>query len=218
MNKKTVVTILALLLIVYGTIFGLKVAFGEEYINAGNGIWDHPPKICISPPDAQKWYTLRSLDIWRQVWYNYTGNNNLNFSIATIHPYPQMKCDIELVNGNPQVLGAKNDALGATACLVGSNGYFIKCLTIMYFSHDDWYSTVQHEIGHTLGLGHRLATDKDSFVRNVLSNDIMFPISQPFSKITMEDFNALKQNYGINGFINDTKVFIPKNYTIINDK
>lgn len=190
-----------------------------DYISASQGgIWNHTPKICINPPDEQKWYTLKALSSWRDVWFDYTGNHGLDFKIATIHPKPQLNCDVELVNGNPAGLGADKDALGATSCQRDKKGFNTHCLMVMFFDRYDWYTTVQHETGHSLGLGHLLAFNQTGFAGVVLSNDMMFPSSQLYPRITQNDINALKSYYGNDGFANPPLNYTSKNYTINHQK
>ena len=193
-------------------------AYGFDYINTNNGIWDHPPKVCFNPPAEKKWYIMRSIDAWRDMWYKVTGNKDLNFRMATIHPYPQMNCDIEIIDGNPSSIGARPDAIGAAVCMWRSDGYFFKCNIVISLEHQDYYSIVQHEMGHGLGLGHRMPFNVTGFAGVIVSNDIMMGQQGPFQKITNEDINTLIDFYGIDGFNNPEKVFIPKNYTIIHDK
>ena len=198
-------------ILVYGA---NQFVFAFDYIDAGRGAWDNPPKICINPPAEQKWYSMRAISEWRKVWESYTGNNGLNFKMATIHPYPQMDCNIEIVDGNPRAIGSKPNALGAASCNEYPNGTLKKCIIVMHFSHEEYYTTLQHEVGHTLGLGHRLPYNVTGFAGVVMSNDIMNPMIGSFQKITEEDIKALTEIYGIDGFKNPETVFIPRNYTI----
>jgi len=219
MNKDDfnyIVLPIILVICLIGLIFIVN-AYGFDYIDAGRGAWDHPPKLCFNSPPDKKYLTIRLMDAWRDAWYNSTGNRGLDFKMATIHPFPQMGCDIELVDGNPRGIGADGKALGAATCNQNSNGYFTKCIIVMYFDNEYWYATVQHEVGHVLGLGHRLPFNVTGFAGVIISNDIMVGQAGSFQKITVEDINALKQIYGLDGFKNDTKVFIPQNYTIIHD-
>jgi len=218
MDKVDIYIIIFGALIITLILFLSQDVWAYDYIGKGFGIWNHQPKLCINPPLDQKYLSFRSIHTWDKVWKDYTGDNNLKPIIATIHPYPQMGCDIELVNGNPQGLGAQKKALGVTTCNTDKQGFLKKCIIVMPFEHEDWYGTIQHEYGHSIGLGHRMAINKTGFVGVILSNDIMFGQAQKFAHITNEDINTLKSLYGTDGFKNPETVFIPKNYTIIHEK
>jgi hypothetical protein len=223
---KPLIFMLGILGLILLSIFFLAVpVFAYDYFDAPHfeekpllGIWDKTPKFCINAPKEQLWYSLRALDVWRDSYKDRTGSDGFNFKIGSIHRYYQMGCDIEVVNGEPSSIGANANSLGATKCAVKSNGFNERCIIVFSFMGENWYGTLQHEAGHTLGLGHYRAFNQSAFPAVILSGDIMLPQGNVFQKITGKDIDALVYYYGLDGFKNPPKVFKYTKYVIPHGK
>ena len=209
LNEDNFYHIILPIILVFFVISLIYVAnvYGFDYINAGYGIWDYPPKVCLRVPETQLWYTLKALDEWRNSWESNNGNKYLNFKLASMNKFSQLGCDIQIVDGNPVTIGASKLAIGVTICNNKGNNFFLNCIIVMPFEHEQYYSTSQHELGHALGLGHRLPFNNTGFMGVMLSKDIMNAQDGGWSSITNEDINAIKQIYNNDGFLNPEKVF-----------
>jgi hypothetical protein len=113
------------------------------------------------------------------------------------------------INGH----GAWYKQLGVTSC---DNNYgHVYCeikIHVLNADPNTLFTTIQHEFGHALGLGHRWGDTKADAMDAFLSDDLMYREAKKFSHLTNEDILALINLYGPNGFSPVT--IIPDWYTI----
>ena len=101
--------------------------------------------------------------------------------------------------------------MGAAIC--AQNTVIMKgCEIRVKLPHKAWYETLVHEVGHTLGIGHRQPFEKEGFAGVILSNDIMFGQTGFKRVITEHNVGFLIDHYGTDGWELPNRM--PMNYTI----
>ena len=195
-------------------------AFGDYFAYRENK-WDKEPTFCILKPTDYKDFKqygismgkiVQAVNTWKQELNQKTESHNWNYSIKVFPTYSSLggyDCDvvIEFVNtgGGP---------FGTIECytIIDTNRQY--CDIVIYDQPvNHVLSTIKHEVGHALGLGHRLPWTKCDFAAVILSRDIMMMSAAKHQIITDDSLNALIAFYGKDGFkepnpITDNKFWI----------
>lgn len=199
------ITVMILSLLFYNHAFGDYLDLREDII------WTKNPVVCAGTSlQTADLYELgfnhnkiaKSILTWKWKLQSYTLTKDYNYTLKWLESKSGVKsgCDIFID------LGITKDAYGLTKCLHFTDG--MKCaITIDRGVPSNYFlGTITHEMGHALGLGHRLSYTKCDFAAVVLSFDIMMQQAGKHQKITDEDLKALIAQYGKNGF------YEPNNY------
>lgn len=166
--------------------------------------WNQDPVICLNAQNQTLPYLhgmLKSIVSWKDKLNENTGTHNFNYKIyvdkngSTKH---STLCSLNINTEIPKDNTFPATAIGYTDC----KGVPLSCIIDIFSSTPSNYLTqvVQHEMGHALGIGHRLAFTKCDFIAVVISNDIMISQAGAFRFITPADIGALTQEYGHDGF------------------
>ena len=187
------------------TLIGGNIASADYFAYRENK-WDHEPLICLLKPENYKDFKqygitmgkmVQAINIWKQKLNQYTESSNWNYSIKVLPTYTSMleyDCDVRIEISN---FGGKS--FGQIDCYVIDERQF--CDIVIYDQPANYFlGTITHEVGHALGLGHRLPWTKCDFAAVILSNDIMMKDSIKHPVITDESLRALIQFYGDDGF------------------
>jgi len=201
-------------------------AEGFDYVKThGKKGWEYAPLICIVDVRPElKYYTIKAVDSWERE-FNKHGVYDYDYNIK-LTKGEEINCDAIITFGDVnEVWENSKTNVGAAICyenfkLKSSIGAIREgarfCKVVInpdYEAGKHYYITVVHEMGHVLGLGHRLPFESKSFPAVVLTNDIMHPWAAQFKRITSESLDAIQFMYnysGWNGMIN-------ANYTIPHD-
>jgi hypothetical protein len=157
----------------------------------------------------------RAIDLWSNLLKSYSGNySSWNFNVTTYLKKPVHSAIIIKLSGDPlgQICNdskvrtyaitffpSANDQNSylniPTSCLVGGQEQAV--------SHQEIYSTVLHEFGHALGLGHAHNLNGDLMCSTELTNQPSVTC-EPYSVLNVKpskfDINALLYIYGTDGF------------------
>jgi len=192
------------------TIYGYSTAHAEHTYFDAVWKWDNSPVVCLDNiPAEDKYMTLRGAHQWEKALTDYTNSSDWDYQmILTEGDITGCNIVVQLVDQ----VKSKTDGrflLGLTV------PYLEKDLVVIYIDRDFnggelYHDTVVHELGHALGIGHRLALTEEGFISNVISGDIMIPTGKKFLNISKESLDAMIY---FNTIENSTKYFIPHNGT-----
>ena len=203
MNHGIIVLSIICILLIIGSI---ALVYAEHDYFSPYLKWKEVPIIClVDIPREDLYYVIRATDSWKEASDHYT--NTTNYTIKVTSTGEMVECDGYLhfskqFNPNP-FTGVV--PVGVTDC----SSVTIKCSIKIDKSYPGgWYDTVVHEMGHFLGLGHRLSYQNEGIIAVFLSNDVMMPVAKPHVYISKESLDALE-------FFKQQTTFI--NYTIPHD-
>ncbi len=175
-------------------------------------VWDHAPQVCLQDiPRADRFLTFRAVNSWEKAFDNYVGVGWFDYSIKEVTAADVTGCDIVVMLVKSIISpNTGKPAIGLTSCY-SATSLCVARIDRDYQNGEYWYDTVVHEMGHVLGLAHRLAINPAGLPALVLANDIMMDKAKPHLYITRGSLDALIYFYdsGYNG----TRFIIPHNAT-----
>ena len=188
----------------------LNKAYGD-YLDLTGTVWDKEPIFCIIKPanmtqfeelGYSKYQLIKYVNLWKIKLNHYTDSKDWKYTTVFMNKDSTTEwCGVRIYFMDS---GKKDGAIGVTECYsLRKAPEEVFCdITIFtkYLKNEFIGSTITHEVGHALGLGHRLAYTPCDFAAVVTSFDIMMAQAGRNQKITDDDLNALIQIYGEDGF------------------
>jgi len=180
--------------------------------------WKKQPVVCIDneiPEGMNDIYTKRMFLKGITPWENKLNNrtNSENFDIRIIFGFIK-DCNVMVFYEDiiKDSKGRSTNVLANVTCS-DSIAFGHNCIIKfdnsqnMFHTSKEMSNIMKHEMGHVLGLGHRQPLGDENIMAALASiaieNDIMFPQSGPFQKITDVDLDALLFMYSSDGWKGD---------------
>jgi len=203
-------------------------AVGYDYFESFYRVsgWYEQPLICIINPQPEwKYYAIHAVDIWERQLHE-MAIYEYDYRI-TVYDKVKERCTATISFGSPNEVWSKfKSEVGGTQCFesmvihdkkhnVIRNGTRT-CIAVI---NPDWqqgralYSTIVHETGHILGIGHRQALEIQYSPYVFNTKDIMNVFLQSTSVVTPQSIEALQHFTDYNGWNGGKYV----NYTIPHD-
>ena len=207
---------LVCLAIIFFILFSIQESNGYDYIETyiEEGGFKETPVICIYEPIPHKYLVLKGAKAWEVELRKYTASNLYDYRIKLVKVF-ETDCNILVKFGDPIELMNGGSPLGVAQCGDWEGERLCKIAVNWEYSSSEEISrtTLTHELGHALGIGHRMPLDNSNHAgvgQIVLEDDIMFKQASPFDKITKQDMDALLFMYNYSGYIGG----INQTYTI----
>jgi len=183
-STKVILIILTLLSI------GLPVlAFAEHDYFEPQWLWDSPPVVClVDIPPEDKYLVLRAVTAWERALEDYNGGVGFAYHILVVESGEMAECNGYLHYSKEF---KPNPTTGIVPIGLASCHESGLCFLKINRAHASWYDTIVHEMGHFLGLGHRLPYENKGIVNVFMSDDIMMPVAKDNTYITKESLDAL---------------------------
>lgn len=214
MNLPAVILFSLILFFILALIYVDNYVFGFDYIgeNINPKGFTKEPVICIERTD-HRYYQIRAVKSWEIELEKYTSSKMYDYRIMVMDKFTPV-CDATITFQDPTMIWENTSHLGAAGCGIDSNEKRYCVVAVNWKEYPrERYTTLVHEMGHVLGLGHRLPIDFDnlsSVAGIVLEDDVMFPQASPFDVITKENLDALQYFYNYSGWSGGTA----RNYTV----
>ena len=195
--------------IIFLFLFSISKADAFDYFPNNLDTLQENAVICvIDPPKEYLFYILKAVNSW-----DHYMNTNW-YTVKVIH-LELFDCNAAIIFKSPvDVFDDTQNEFGITKCwkspILKQFGESFEisryCKAAVNLETADWYRTIVHEVGHILGLGHRLPYDAKDFAYVFLQHDLMFSNIDNQSTITNESRDALwhfrtypqlEQNYTI---------------------
>ena len=187
MNHSTIVIILIYTLILVGIV---SMVFAEHHYFEPQWFWQGSPILClVDIPKGDLYSTLSASSLWKRTLKDYNGGTGFGYVLKVTHSGDMSLCNGYLYQSDNFVpnRGTGITPIGLTSC----NGVCTLTVDRNYNEGKEYYNTVVHEVGHFLGLGHRLPYSTNGIISIFLSDDVMMPIAKPMVHITKDSLDAL---------------------------
>jgi len=179
----------------------LYEAQGEHDYFKSNVIWNQSPQVCLQNiPRGDLFLTIRAVNQWEKALKEY-GKEQFNYNLKVLTGTNVTGCQIVIMKESP-INNPISDInpIGLTLCYKDIIMCVIRIDDVTY--GDSYYhDTIVHEMGHAIGLGHRLVYEASGFPALVMSNDIMMPTAKKHLYITRESLDALIWFYQDDNYI-----------------
>ena len=196
-------------------------AYGYDYYKPYGSIWTHSPIICLDSVSKNQTYNaIKATHEWDKS-FNMRGVDKYDYKIVLTYVGDKILsldriCDVLVMPVQiEESLGKNGLAIGTAICsnykILNIN---VACVVKIKYAHEYWYSTLTHEIGHTLGMGHISSYNATDYIGVVMSRDIMLDTGNQWMRINPSTLDALDYFYAGAGFNNNIVKFIPANYTV----
>ena len=180
-----------MMLLIVGVMIGAP-AFAEHDYFAPVVIWNEAPRVCLADiPSEYKYMALKASMTWREAMMDYNDDSDLwNYQVFVRSVNNTVDCSIIISHIGARYLDQEFEIVGNTDCNTTQGRCYIKI-------NPDWndgthyHDTLVHEMGHALGLSHRLPYDGKGWAAVVMSNDIMFQHVKDHLHITKASLDAL---------------------------
>jgi len=185
-----------------------------DYLDLTGTVWEEEPVFCIIKPTNMtafedlgysKYQMIKYVNLWKIKLNHYTDSRDWKYTTVFMNKDSTTEwCGVRIYFMDA---GKKEGAIGVTECYslrkAPEETFCDITIFTKYLKHEFLGSTITHEVGHALGLGHRLAYTPCDFAAVVSSFDIMMAQAGRHQKITDDDLNALIKIYGKDGFGGD---------------
>ena len=211
-DSTTALIIFIILIVTFlALIVELDYIFADHDYFTSHTIWSYSPQVCLQDiPRVDLYMTIRAVNQWEKAMIEY-GKEQFNYNVRLVKSTDVTGCNIVVMQESPIINpeGGVNP-IGLTSCYKDKVMCVLRIDNVRYdgiYYHD----TIVHEMGHAIGIGHRLSYEMEGFPAVVMSNDIMISQAKQFLEITRESIDALIWFYeGDNYMYNYT---IPHNGT-----
>ncbi len=205
-NSTTAIIFFIILSVVIGVV--LVDAYAEhDYFQSYVSWQGGSPSVClVNIPPKDLYQTLKAVKSWKVALENYTHSDKWDYNIKVIYTELVTECNIVVIQStNYEESKSKNTPIGNTTCHESKNLCIAK-VNRQYENGSFYYDTIVHEMGHALGLTHRLPHIPEGFPAVFMSQDVMMPVARDSLHITKASLDALI-------YFDDIYPLI-KNYTI----
>jgi len=188
-SDSSVAVIIFIILLAFFLVFITEAWAEHEYFEPYIYWETERPVICIWVDDKDKHQTLKAIKSWEKAFKEYTHSDKFEYRMI-IRGYGHPDCNVLFTTSNSTLPWEPTTPIGTTSCYFDLG----MCQVIVWSSFasgEYYYDTIVHEIGHVMGLGHRVANDSSGFIGNILSNDVMFETVKKFVHITKESLDAI---------------------------
>ena len=173
--------------------------------------WANPPQVCLADiPPEDRYITIRAVNQWEKAFNDYMGDGYFYYNVKFVNSTFINGCNIVVLPvesiTNPVTGG---NPMGLTTCYE-SRSYCILRIDRDMANGVYYHDTIVHEMGHALGIGHRLSYEMEGYPAVIMSNDIMMNQAKPFLEITKASLDAIIYFYTEDFYSNYT---IPHNDT-----
>jgi len=193
-------------------------AFALQFIPYTGTIQPMTPIVCVLDNSAGS-DSLKSVQTALNDWsfkLDYlTHSRNWDMKVQLTDRMKMTGCNIifnfSLIPSDPQsfknTISGKPDLariMGTTSCNNTLYGHVYCQIDIFLLNNtpSNILTTIEHELGHAFGIGHRQGDTPNDAMKAFLSDDLMFPSAKKFEKLTNEDALAIIHMYGVHGFKN----------------
>lgn len=192
-------TIVVIILIVGFLLLITALANASAFDYIPNNIYtlEENTIVCVvDPPRKDLFYILKAVNSW-----DYYMNTDW-YTVKVIEIEYLDECDATVLFMNPTVVfDDTQNNFGVTKCWSDAileqfgatieKDRYCRAVVDLDTSGHIWYQTLQHEVGHILGLGHRMPFEIKDFPFVFQAHDIMFPMIDNQVTITDESIDAL---------------------------
>ena len=176
-------------------ILPISVYTEHDYFSAYT-IWFEKPTVClVDIPLEDLYITYRAANQWREAMQNYTQLGTFFYDIkipnVTVPINILKECNITINQVETLPVNAQGGTpIGVTDCKITTEFCTIK-IRADYMKGAYYHDTVVHELGHALGLHHRLPYQLEGMGGVLVSNDIMMPVAKSHLIITKASLDAI---------------------------